>query len=578
MWAHLVLKLVDGLDRQNLTLKAIEQAVDRTPWELDELYNSLITGMDGDSIMLIRWVCFAIEPLSIMEMQWALLVGADPDHQSMKAYRDDILDIGPMKARVTHLSRGLVEVTSNSHQVVQFVHQSVKDYFMNKGLLNLDENLSSISETTAMTHHQLSKICIRYLRMDEIGDFCEDGDPYNVTKDYPFLRYATTSWVQHRVQCEIHGTMRYPLLPLLGWPPETFMALWLSVPQRFSIHPIEYIPKNTTLAHIISRYGLVEALWDILQENMEAVVDTINSKDDNGQTTLSLAARYGHEAIVKLLVAIPGVNINSKDDNGRTPLSYAAMNGYEPVAKLLVAIPGVDVNSKDDNGRTPLSYAAMNGYESVAKLLVTIPRVNVNSKDNSGRTPFSYAAMNGYESVAKLLVTIPRVNVNSKDNSGRTPLSWAAIFGHKSMAKLLVAMPRVDVDSKDNDGRTPFSYAAMNGYESVAKLLVTIPRVNVNSKDNSGRTPLSWAAIFGHKSMAKLLVATPRVDVDSKDNEGWTPLSYAAMRGHESVAKILVATPGVDIDLKDKYGRTPLSWAVATRHKSMMQLLGYPSS
>ena len=51
------------------------------------------------------------------------------------------------------------------------------------------------------------------------------------------------------------------------------------------------------------------------------------------QTPLSLAAWYGHEAAVKLLLATGKVDINSKNSNGSTPLSLAAGHGHEAVVK-----------------------------------------------------------------------------------------------------------------------------------------------------------------------------------------------------------------------------------------------------
>jgi hypothetical protein len=52
-----------------------------------------------------------------------------------------------------------------------------------------------------------------------------------------------------------------------------------------------------------------------------------------GWTLLSYAARYGHEAVVKLLLE-KGVDLDSKDISGRTPLSHAARYGHEAVVKL----------------------------------------------------------------------------------------------------------------------------------------------------------------------------------------------------------------------------------------------------
>jgi ankyrin repeat protein len=61
----------------------------------------------------------------------------------------------------------------------------------------------------------------------------------------------------------------------------------------------------------------------------------VGERDADGQTPLSLAAEYGHEAVVKLLVEQEDVEADSKDANGRTPLSWAPGYRHEAVVKLL---------------------------------------------------------------------------------------------------------------------------------------------------------------------------------------------------------------------------------------------------
>ena len=62
-----------------------------------------------------------------------------------------------------------------------------------------------------------------------------------------------------------------------------------------------------------------------------------------------------------------GANVESKDtESGRTPLSLAAEYGHKAVVKLLVE-KGADVESKSRYGRTPLWWAAGNGHEAVVK-------------------------------------------------------------------------------------------------------------------------------------------------------------------------------------------------------------------
>lgn len=95
-----------------------------------------------------------------------------------------------------------------------------------------------------------------------------------------------------------------------------------------------------------------------------------DSKEEDGQTPLSYAAEYGHEAEVKLLLADGRVDLDSKDYRyGHTPLLWAAYKGHDAVFKLLLAID----QANPDSGRVqmPLSCAAKYGYGGVVKLLLT---------------------------------------------------------------------------------------------------------------------------------------------------------------------------------------------------------------
>jgi ankyrin repeat protein len=96
----------------------------------------------------------------------------------------------------------------------------------------------------------------------------------------------------------------------------------------------------------------------------------LNAGDDYSHTPLSLAAENGHDAVVRLLINIPGIDLNTREDiNGGTPLCSAAANGHDAVVRLLINIPGIDLNARDDYSQTPLSSAAANGHDAVVQLL-----------------------------------------------------------------------------------------------------------------------------------------------------------------------------------------------------------------
>ncbi|KAI9779019.1 MAG: hypothetical protein M1816_003779 [Peltula sp. TS41687] len=320
------------------------------------------------------------------------------------------------------------------------------------------------------------------------------------------------------------------------------------------------------------RYGRFHIVKHIIENQRFDAERVIESK--SGRTPLSLAAKQGHEAIVKLLTDRNDVDVNSKGSSGTTPLSLAAWQGHEAVVKLLIDRNDIDVNSKNNmSGKTPLSLAAEGGYKSLVKLLIDRNDIDVNSKNNWGKTSLLVAAKQGHEAVVKLLIDRNDIDVNSKDKWDNTPLSLAAWQGHEAVVKLLADRNDVDVNSKDNSGRTPLSMAAQQGHEAIVKLLTDRNDVDVNSKDGSGRTPLSLAAWQGHEAVVKLLTDRNDVDVNSKDNSGTTPLILAAQQGHEAVVKLLADRNDVDVNSKDGSGSTPLSLAAWQGHEAVVKLL-----
>ncbi|RYP41635.1 hypothetical protein DL767_000840 [Monosporascus sp. MG133] len=435
MWARLMVKQVLELEREGAELEEIQAAVHSTPPDLDELYRGLVQHMGSASMKLIQWICFATRPLTPGELRWAMVVEVDGQHRSLKTCQSSqnyISDDDRMKRKVQTLSCGLAEITpSSNQQVVQFIHQSVKDFFVEKGLFALDSSLTSADAAIGLAHYRLSRICIRYLAMEEISQ----STNYEHT-DFPFLAYATSSWVEHTKQCDARGVAQDDLLDLFSWPSNDLVDLWGRVLRKLGPRTGDWPPERTSLIHVMSWYGVLGPLTDILGRGDQVIR-----------------------------------GIDARDGGSRTPLSWAAENGHAAVVKLLLNTGKVDVNSEDINGRTPLSWAAEIGHADVVKQLLDTGKVNIELKDISGRTPLLWATIYGHADVVKLLLGTGKVNIESEDTQGRTPLSWAARYGHTDAVKLLLNTGKVVVNSKDNNGWTPLSLAVRHGHEAVIKLL-----------------------------------------------------------------------------------------------------------
>ncbi|KAH6632825.1 hypothetical protein F5144DRAFT_651458 [Chaetomium tenue] len=178
------------------------------------------------------------------------------------------------------------------------------------------------------------------------------------------------------------------------------------------------------------KYGRTPLWWAVRHGHREAAqllleTDGVDpdARDNRLQSPLARAAVNGRVHLAELLLHSGGnrVDVNSKDKYGLTPLGLAASYGHEPIVRLLLAQPGIELNSRagtvkikvaqdgrnlnprDGDGGTPLFIAAAHGHAGVVKLLLATEGVELDATDRMGRTPLQVAVQNNYREVVKLL-------------------------------------------------------------------------------------------------------------------------------------------------------------------------------
>jgi len=70
----------------------------------------------------------------------------------------------------------------------------------------------------------------------------------------------------------------------------------------------------------------------------------VNAKDNQAQTLIHWAVKFGHLEVVRRLISA-GADVNAKSNSGWTPIHEAAENGHLEVLKTLISA-GADVNAK----------------------------------------------------------------------------------------------------------------------------------------------------------------------------------------------------------------------------------------
>jgi len=457
---------------------------------------------------VLSWIICAKRPLTTLELQHALAVEDDMSE----------LDNLPQLEDIVSICVGLVTIDKRSN-VIRLVHYTAHEYFdrtRGKWFPNAESEITTT--------------CITYLSSTifESGICQTDEDFEERLQSNQFFEYAARNWGHHA-----------------------------------RIAPTSDLVLNQTVAEFLRSETKVDASsqglfafkydWTYIQQ-----VPKFKG--------VHLAAYFGVEVAMKLLLESATVDADLKDSFARTPFSYAMQGKHEAVTKLLLKTGNIDSKLKNDYRQMLLSIAADNEQEADIKLLLKIGKVNVNLKDDLGQTLLSRAAENGNEAVIKLLLKTGKVDLNLKDDFGQTPLSRAASNGHEVVIRLLLDTGKVQADSRCIDNRTPLSFAAEHGHEVIVNLLLE-KGVEIDSKDICGRTPLQYAIMRGHERVAALLLSDCIVNVNCENEDGQTILILAVRNGFTTIVQRLLQFDNIDVDKEDKFGTTPLLCAAESRHQ-----------
>lgn len=585
-WVQIVTVKVRQLLRKGKSSKTIQNMISFLPVELSELYEGFLTNIEesdkAQSLQLLQWVCFAMKPLSLSELRFAMAMDEDITYLSILQCLESDLYVDTddaMEKRVCDLSQGLAEsVEVNGKRFVQLIHQSVDDFLRDKGLQMLSQGELIHGTLVGCSHFRLSRSCIQYLSMSEIQDFgfmvdltgVERIDRYreNSSHLFPFLEYACMFWIRHASIAEQENFSQADLISYFHFDsqsPSDLFTSWTRTQHLFrefyTMHS-----KDMMLVHVAAGSGLLSVLKEALSQGID--LDPIDSE---GRTPLFWAATRGHELSVKWLLERDEVTADSRDKRGNTPFAWAAMEGQEKIIKLLLERNDVTADSRDEDGNTPFAWAAQRCHEGVMKLLLARNDVKADSRDYWGQTPFLNAAKCGHDGVMKILLEQDDVLADSPDIDGNTPLYWAIMGGHEAAVKLLLERDDVMVNRRCKDG-TLFTRAATLGNERIVQMFLERDDVETNVRDAYGQTPFSLAAERGHVGVVNLLLECDDVDTDARDGYYQTPLSLAAERGHVAVVQSLLQLGDVCAD-NFCNEKMPIYYAVKNEHKSIAEVL-----
>lgn len=394
LWAVLVVRnLNTESDRGNQ--HRLKEALQATPKGLDDFFGNIVRGDDADGFLLptLLWVLFANQSLSPLELYLAVIHSKNPESSSSVIWGHAIVDITSIRNFITTSSRGLLQVVSptdalDPHErylrsslwtnqgqdsIVQFIHESVREYLLGSGILRLDPTLTE--NLVGISNLRLARWCRSYVelgiqQLNKTSWQSIDSLLRIMPKAAPFSRHAVCGLLYHSEEAISHG-LDVPV------PFEDYLDKYKSLAIAFKSPsvPILVIPQTTL--HVFAEEGYSGLMIKLLQRyNRTTRKSYVNAKVESGHErqsgALHLAVRRMRLDAVRILLS-NGADVNACDAIGDTPILCAVQTGIPEMTQTMLEY-GANVNVRNGWEATPLLQAVSQGHNANSRVIEVLLR------------------------------------------------------------------------------------------------------------------------------------------------------------------------------------------------------------
>lgn len=321
------------------------------------------------ALEVFSWLLAAKRTLTIMELSTAISVSpelTEVDELAIASH-DMIIDV----------CGGFVTLDEASKNI-RIAHATARDYLI-KVLpeLNLPADNVAIVLATYLTFSPFD------------AGWTGSQEAFNMRREkHVLLDYAAHYVSLHALTEKKHKSQVEDVVLKLCKSP----GLGSSFIQAFYAPPdvltgFDWFPRESISLHVAVTIGLLGTVRALLEDKEN--VSQISSQNSKGQTSLHIAAIYGHTDIVEYLLK-KDASPSNQDRYGMTPFLYAVSEGH---IKLVEMFFQRDKKVKQrlldltlNNGDTALHIATTKGHVDIALLLLQSD-ASIDVKNKKGLTP-----------------------------------------------------------------------------------------------------------------------------------------------------------------------------------------------
>ncbi|KAK6933366.1 Ankyrin repeat, partial [Dillenia turbinata] len=345
--------------------------------------------------------------------------------------------------------------------------------------------------------------------------------------------------------------------------------------KRGNLTPKPLQKKNTVL-HIAAELGKIQRVEVILK----ACPSLLKHENLKGETALHVAAREGHNDVVKALVAAAKV-LNEEleieagtvrdllrvtNNKKNTALHEAVRNRHLEVVRCLLEEDSEFPYVGNNAGETPL------GYRELVHAILEACKSPAHDGPK-GRTALHGAVWHNDKDMIKDILRKKPLLVKEADEHGWTSLHWAAYFDRRLIIIQLLEYDESVAYLKDKEGMTALHVAATWGsWHSLKKIIAKCPDC-IEMVDEKRRNALHVAVVKGQNSVVSDILQNPLIGslINEEDVSGNTPLHLLAASANYNPE--LVTHPKVDMEAVNNAHLTALDIQISSEAKDKEESL-----
>jgi len=297
------------------------------------------------------------------------------------------------------------------------------------------------------------------------------------------------------------------------------------------------------------------------------------AKNDDNDTALTLASKFGFKETVELLINEFGVDIYETGFRGRNCFLSAAEEGNIDIIKYLHCIDENLCRAKDEDSQTSLTLACRSASKETVELLLDVIKVDIYETGFRGRNCFLSAAEGGKFDTMQYLFSKNKNLCREKDEENDTALTLASRSGTKETVEFLIGKVKLNIQETGFVGRNCFLRAAVGGKHETLKYLHSVDATLCKAKDIHNDTALTLACRLGDTKTVKLIIEEVGVSIYETGHGNWNCFLAAVVGGKNETIKYLHSIDASLCLARDVDNKTSMELAMSRGHKTTVAIL-----